>query len=134
MHENPPPSSELNWDHALVLTGSDINLYIFFPCLYVSLFVGLYPINVQKAEPTGPTFCVGPRMTPIRFMNAQNYKKKFSKIFWFRLQFWKSMKQKCKSPKIFILVLSKIWEWNLAFGVKLFWVLSFFITWMFLNR
>ena len=87
MHENPPPSSELNWDHALVLTGSDINLYIYFPCLYVSLFVGLYPINVQKAEPTGPTFCVGPHMTPIRFMNAQNYKKNSPKIFDFRLKF-----------------------------------------------
>ncbi|XP_023320697.1 A disintegrin and metalloproteinase with thrombospondin motifs 18 isoform X2 [Eurytemora carolleeae] len=26
MHENPPPSSELNWDHALVLTGLDVHV------------------------------------------------------------------------------------------------------------
>ena len=39
-------------------------LYIYFACLFVSLFVCLYPINVKTAEPIGPIFCVEPHITP----------------------------------------------------------------------
>ena len=42
------------------------NLYINLACLSVYLFVCLYPINVKTAEPIGPKFCVGSRVTPAR--------------------------------------------------------------------
>ena len=33
-------------------------------CLSVYLSVCMYPINVIKAEPIVPKFCVGPHVTP----------------------------------------------------------------------
>ena len=53
------------------------NLYINLACLSGCLFV-LYPINVKMAEPIGPTFFVGSRVTPERFMDDQIFKKNFS--------------------------------------------------------
>ena len=47
------------------------NLYI---NLSVCLFVCLYPINVKTAEPIGPEFFVGSRVTPGKFMDDQIFK------------------------------------------------------------
>ena len=38
--------------------NDDLYSYIYFACLFVSLSVRLYPINVKRAEPIGTKFCV----------------------------------------------------------------------------
>ena len=45
------------------------------------VFVCLFPTNVEKAEPIGPKFCVGPYMTEERLRDAQNYKNVCPKVF-----------------------------------------------------
>ena len=52
------------------------NLYINLACLFVWVFVCLYPINVKTAEPIGPKFCVGHHVTPGKVYGMI----KFSKI------------------------------------------------------
>ncbi len=39
------------------------------------LSVCLYPINVKTAEPIGPKFFVGARVTPVKVYGDQNFKK-----------------------------------------------------------
>ena len=66
-------------------------------CLFVCLSVCLYPINVKTAEPIGPKFFVGSRVTPGKVYGWSNLQKcasikirflKFLKIHEFF--FWKS--------------------------------------------
>ena len=40
---------------------------MYFACLSSRLFVCLYPINVKTAEPIGPKFSEGPRLTSANF-------------------------------------------------------------------
>jgi len=49
----------------------------------VCLFVCLYPIKVKTAEPIGPTFFVGPHVTPGKVMNDQKFKNLHLKVFYF---------------------------------------------------
>ena len=56
--------------------------YIYFSFLSVCLFVSLFPINVKTAEPIGPKFFVGPRLTPEKVYEWSELKK-FSKHCWF---------------------------------------------------
>ena len=57
----------LNLD--LTLRSQYISIYIYFACLSFCLSVKMYPIKGKRAEPIGPNFLVGPRVTPgIRFL------------------------------------------------------------------
>ena len=47
------------------------NLYINLACLSVCL----YPINVKTAEPIGPKFFVGSRVTPGKVYGSSNFQK-----------------------------------------------------------
>jgi len=80
-------------------------LNIYFACLSVRL----YPISVKTAEPIGPNFFVGPRVTPreglwiIEFSKLSSNKIQFSK-FWkstkfFYFCFTTYMKRKCSQLK-----------------------------------
>ena len=40
------------------------SIYIYVACVFVCLFVYLYPINVKTVEQIGPKFCVGHHKTP----------------------------------------------------------------------
>ena len=51
------------FDPRLIFSMS-VNQSIYKFSLSVCLFVCLYPINVKTAEPIGPNFVVGPRVTP----------------------------------------------------------------------
>ena len=51
------------------------SLYIYFTCLFGCLSIHLYPINVKKAEPIGPKFCVGHRVTPEKDFGWSKLKK-----------------------------------------------------------
>ena len=52
--------------------------------LSVCLFVCLYPINVKTAEPIGPKFFVGSRVTPQKVYGWSNFQKFASNLepFW----------------------------------------------------
>ena len=43
--------------------------------------VRLYPINVKTAEPIGPTFCVGPHMTPGKVYGCSELQKVLFNFF-----------------------------------------------------
>jgi len=70
------------------------------------LFVCLYPMNVKTAEPIGPEFCVGPHVILGRFMNEQNFKNQWLKVFYF----YKILKMREKiwwNPQTFFYILWK---------------------------
>ena len=80
----------LNW----WLLENPINLYINLACLsvclLVCLFVCLYPINVKTAEPIGPKFFAGSRVTPGKVYGWSNFLKTlFLKILKIRGIFYK---------------------------------------------
>ena len=76
------------------------HLYINFVCLSVRL----HPITDKTAEPIGPKFVVGPRVTPGRVYGWSNFQVRPIKIlFW---KFWKSKILFIKSAKfLFVFVL-----------------------------
>ena len=76
-------------------TNMFYHLYIYFACLSVCLFVCLNPINVETAEPTGPTFCLGPHITPGKgWWMIKIWKISLQQILIF-IKFWKSMNFFC---------------------------------------
>ena len=72
-----------------------IHLYLNLACL----FVCLYPKNIKTAEPIGPNFFVGSRVTPGKVYGWSNFQKfAFIKIRFLKILeihenfFWKSAK------------------------------------------
>ena len=101
---SPTPEHDIlktTWRSTLIFHNIHINLACVSVCLFVCLFVCLYPINVKTAEPIGPKFFVGSRVTPGKVYGWSNFQKfdhpsKFD--FW---KFWKSTKFFLKIRGIF---------------------------------
>ena len=78
----------------IIGTQSESSIYkfglsvCFFVCFFVCLFVCLYPINVKTAEPIGPKFFVGTRVTPWKVFEWSNFQK-FASI---KIRFLKILK------------------------------------------
>ena len=74
-------------------------------CLSVRLSFRLYLINVKKAEPIGPKFCVGPDVTPGKVYEWLKFKKlaKFTIFFLICklifVLFYNVWKRKCSQLK-----------------------------------
>ena len=69
-----------------------------FVCLFVWVSVRFYPINVKTAEPIGPKFFVGPRVTPGKVSGSE-----FSKICLLQ----NSICENFKNPGIFFIKFAK---------------------------
>ena len=74
----------MNINHKIQAKRHNSNIHINLACVGVCLFVCLYPINVNTAEPIGLKFCVRSHVSPWgRFMNDQNFKNLSLKVFYF---------------------------------------------------
>jgi len=67
--------------HKSLVWGDIINLYINLACFSWWVSVSLYPINVKTAEPIGPKFFVGSRVTPGKVYERWKLKKIVLKSF-----------------------------------------------------
>ena len=83
------------------LGGVHASIYINLACLSICLSVCLYPINVITAEPIGPKFFVGSRVTLGKVYGGSNFQK-FASIKIRFLKILKITKSFFENPRNFL--------------------------------
>ena len=82
------------------------------PTRYINIyFFCLYPINVKTAEPIGPNFFVGPRVTPGKVSGWLNFQKFASNKIWF--ESFENQRYFLENPWNTLLLFYNVYEENM---------------------